>query len=161
MIAPATCYAYYIKLLACSTLQQILHRCSMLQFLIDTVYSFTAHNFGTVMFNVYTHLYAQVRETEQLLITLWDATFAPPIDLPGFIYHKGIAARKKLIPIIQVHIHKHLSVTSNFSVVVTATTVSALLCARVLVCYWWFNVCATSCSSVSSCLFACMCAVHC
>jgi hypothetical protein len=77
-------------------------------------YSFTTHSLATVLLNcILTHICTQVRETEQLLITLWDATFAPPIDLPGFIYHKGIAARKKLMPIIQVARHAHIHLSKN------------------------------------------------
>jgi hypothetical protein len=45
----------------------------------------------------------QVSATEESLVTLWNATFAPPVDVPGSLYSNGLAARKRLLPVIQVH----------------------------------------------------------
>jgi hypothetical protein len=57
----------------------------------------------------------QVSATEESLVTLWNATFAPPVDLPGSLYSNGLAARKRLLPIIQVQVHELLPQSSYFS----------------------------------------------
>ena len=50
----------------------------------------------------------QLRESEELLVTMWDAVFAPPINLPGFNFSSGVAARNKLLPIVQVSLNMSL-----------------------------------------------------
>ena len=39
---------------------------------------------------------------------MWDAVFAPPINLPGFNFSSGVAARNKLLPIVQVSLNMSL-----------------------------------------------------
>jgi hypothetical protein len=62
----------------------------------------------------------QVSATEESLVTLWNATFAPPLDVPGSLYSNGLAARKRLLPVIQVVHFCHTSHTLSLCVLRTA-----------------------------------------